>query len=101
MNLHIHGIILPENIEKDIYIVDGHITFDKKKDAKTVVKNGYIIPGLVDAHVHVNMGEDSLKENAKKHLYAICGRDKDKKKKVKLEISYIDNPFPIEEKNIK
>jgi len=70
MNLHIHGIILPENIEKDIYIVDGHITFDKKKDAKTVVKNGYIIPGLVDAHVHVNMGEDSLKENAKKHLHA-------------------------------
>src|SRR3990172_4995258 len=70
MNLHIHGIILPENIEKDIYIVDGHITFDKKKDAKTVVKNGYIIPGLVDAHVHVNMGEDSLEENAKKHLHA-------------------------------
>lgn len=38
MNLHIHGRVLPEDKEKDIYIVDGHITFQKVKDAKNVYK---------------------------------------------------------------
>ena len=77
MNLHVHGRVLPEDKEKDIYIVDGHITFQKIKDAKTVVKNGYILPGLVDAHAHLSLnspaGDDaSPKEaaeaSAKAHL---------------------------------
>ena len=69
MNLHIHGRVLPEDREKDLYIVDGHITFQKVKDAKTIIKNCYIIPGLVDAHVHLSIG-DEAKINAKKHLHA-------------------------------
>ena len=79
MNLHIHGHVLPEDIEKDIYVVEGHITFQKVKSAQTVVKNGYIIPGLVDAHAHLSInspaGDDvSPKEaaqaSATKHLHA-------------------------------
>jgi len=70
MNFHIHGWVLPEDQEKDIYVVDGHITFQQVKNAQTVVKDGYIIPGLVDAHAHLNLGENSVEENAKAHLHA-------------------------------
>ena len=68
MKLHIHGRVIPEDNEKDLYIVDGHITLKKVKDAKTVVKNGYIIPGLVDAHAHLSIsspaGDDASPQEA-------------------------------------
>lgn len=79
MNIHIHGHVLPEDIEKDVYVVNGHISFQKVKDAKTVVKNGYIIPGLVDAHAHLSIsspaGDDAspleaVQASAKAHLQA-------------------------------
>lgn len=79
MNLHIHGRVLPEDIERDLYIVNGHITFHKVKDAKMVVKNGYIIPGLVDAHAHLSINspagddaspKDAVEGSAKAHLHA-------------------------------
>lgn len=79
MNFHIHGRVLPEDKEKDIYIIDSHITFQKVKDAKTVVKNGYILPGLVDAHAHLSLnspaGENATEKvaaqaSAKAHLHA-------------------------------
>jgi imidazolonepropionase-like amidohydrolase len=69
MTVHIHGQLLPKNKESDIYITDGHISFEKVKDAKTVVKNGYIVPGLVDSHAHLSLG-DSASTNAKAHLRA-------------------------------
>ena len=70
MNLHIHGRVLPEDVEKDLFIVDGHITFQKDKNAKTVVKNGYILPGLVDAHAHLSLNSPSAEASAKIHLHA-------------------------------
>jgi imidazolonepropionase-like amidohydrolase len=50
---HLHGIVLPEGIEKDVFVVDGRITFQPQENATTLLKSGYILPGLVDAHAHL------------------------------------------------
>src|SRR5260370_40534491 len=80
MNLHIHGHVLPEDKEQDIYVVNGHITFQKVKDAKTVVKDGYILPGLVDSHAHLSLAspagdeappEERVRASARAHLHAM------------------------------
>jgi len=55
MNLHIHGHVLPGDKEQDIIVVNSHITFKKVKDAKTVVNDGYILPGLVNSHAQLSL----------------------------------------------
>jgi imidazolonepropionase-like amidohydrolase len=79
MNVHLHGHVLPEDKERDIYAVNGHITFQKVKDAKTVVKDGYILPGLVDSHAHLSLAsptgdeappEERVRAIARAHLHA-------------------------------
>ncbi len=51
--LHLHGIVLPEGIEKDVFVINGHITFQPQENATTILKAGYLLPGLVDAHAHL------------------------------------------------
>lgn len=53
MGLHLRGIILPEGLRRDVFVVDGRLTFEPVGDAQTVLSDGYIIPGLVDAHAHL------------------------------------------------
>ena len=38
--LHLHAIVLPEGIEKDVFVVNGRITFRAQEDATTVLKSG-------------------------------------------------------------
>jgi len=51
--LHLRGIVLPEGIEKDVFVVNGYITFQPQENATTILKSGYLLPGLVDAHAHL------------------------------------------------
>ena len=51
--LHLRGVPLPEGIERDIFVVDGRITFQAPEEMTTVLAGGYVIPGLVDAHAHL------------------------------------------------
>jgi len=51
--LHLHGIVLPEGVEKDVFVIHGHITFQEQENAITILKSGYLLPGLVDAHAHL------------------------------------------------
>lgn len=64
--LHLHGIVLPGGETHDVYVVDGKITFVAQPDARTLVARGYLIPGLFDAHVHLEMnspaGDDATAE---------------------------------------
>lgn len=55
-SLRIRGTVLPEGEPKDVYVVDGRITYDPPADATTVAE-GWIVPGLVDAHCHVGLDE--------------------------------------------
>ena len=50
---HLHGIVLPEGVERDVFVINGHITFQEQENATTILKSGYLLPGLVDAHAHL------------------------------------------------
>lgn len=51
--LRFTGVLLPGDIERDLYVVGGRITFEPVASAHTVTRGGYIVPGLVDAHCHL------------------------------------------------
>ena len=49
MALHVRAVCLPDDAERDLYIVDGRLTFERVPGAETVATGGYALPGLVDA----------------------------------------------------
>lgn len=51
--LRFTGVVLPGDVERDLYVVDGRLTFEAVPSAETVMRGGYIVPGLVDAHCHL------------------------------------------------
>ena len=53
--LHLHGVVLPDGDERDLWLHDGVISLEPVADAITVATSGWIMPGLVDAHCHVGL----------------------------------------------
>ncbi|OBJ28993.1 amidohydrolase family protein [Mycolicibacter heraklionensis] len=56
MALHVSGRGLPDEQPVEYWIVDGAISLEPVGGAETVFSDGWIIPGLVDAHCHVGIG---------------------------------------------
>ena len=50
--LHLRGVVLPVDEHLDVWVVDGRISTEPVPDAQTVAE-GWILPGLVDAHCHI------------------------------------------------
>ena len=61
MNLHVRGRSLPDEEPVDWWIVDGVLSAEPVAGADTVFgadgAGGWVLPGLVDAHCHVGLGE--------------------------------------------
>jgi imidazolonepropionase-like amidohydrolase len=52
--IHLHGVVLPEDEPRDIFVTDdGRISFESVPGARTVLTQGFLIPGLVDCHSHL------------------------------------------------
>ncbi|MFQ2878210.1 amidohydrolase family protein [Mycobacterium sp. TY814] len=62
MRLHVRGLALPGDIATELWIVDGRISSEPVSGADTVFDGGWILPGLVDAHCHVGLGEHGAVE---------------------------------------
>ncbi|HEY7858040.1 MAG TPA: amidohydrolase family protein, partial [Candidatus Nanopelagicales bacterium] len=63
--LHLRGVFLPEEQERDVWIVDGELTFEPYAgECQTVLRSGWVIPGLVDAHCHVGLSPQGWVEGA-------------------------------------
>lgn len=56
--LHLRGVVLPGEQERDLYVHAGRITFEPVPGAQTVLTGGWLLPGLVDAHCHVGLAND-------------------------------------------
>jgi imidazolonepropionase-like amidohydrolase len=75
--LHLRGHVLPDEMVRDVFIVDGRITFTPT-DARTIADGGYLTPGLVDAHAHLGInspdrsadGRRAAEASAHAHLRA-------------------------------
>jgi imidazolonepropionase-like amidohydrolase len=56
MVLHVRGVFLPDETERDAWVLDGRLTFTRPTgETETIARGGWIIPGLVDAHCHVGL----------------------------------------------
>jgi len=61
VRLHVRGVELPGETEIQLWIVDGRVSVEPVAGADTVFGasgGGWIVPGLVDAHCHVGLGDD-------------------------------------------
>jgi imidazolonepropionase-like amidohydrolase len=56
--LHVRGVVLPDDEERDLYVVGGRLTHDPVAGAETVATGGWVLPGLVDAHCHVGISAE-------------------------------------------
>ena len=56
MVLHVRGVFLPDETERDAWILDGRLTFTRPSgSADTIASGGWITPGFVDAHCHIGL----------------------------------------------
>jgi imidazolonepropionase-like amidohydrolase len=51
--MHLRGTVLPDGVERDLFVLDGRFTFTEQPEAETVADGGFLVPGLVDAHAHL------------------------------------------------
>jgi imidazolonepropionase-like amidohydrolase len=58
--LHVRGVLLPGDDERDLWIVNGRVRTEPVAGAETIVDGGFLLPGLVDAHCHIGLAVDDL-----------------------------------------
>ncbi|MFI9805471.1 amidohydrolase family protein [Streptomyces sp. NPDC052301] len=59
--LHVKGRVLvgPEDVRDELWVVGGRVSYDRPAAARDVITvEGWVLPGLVDAHCHVGLGPD-------------------------------------------
>ncbi|MGH9242761.1 MAG: amidohydrolase family protein [Acidimicrobiales bacterium] len=52
---HLRAHVLPDGGVRDVYVVEGRITFEPVGDATTILDGGWLLPGLVDGHAHLSL----------------------------------------------
>ncbi len=71
--LRFSGPVLPDGETRDLYVVDGHVTYEPQSGAERV--DGWIVPGLVDAHCHLGLEEHGPVGPEETEQQAILDRD--------------------------
>lgn len=74
----IRGTVLPDGDVREIFIVDGRITYQGADGVETLLEDCVLVPGLVDVHAHLTMSfpqpdlppEERAATNAAAHLDA-------------------------------
>ncbi len=70
----VSGVVLPDGEHRDLYIVDGRITLEPVPGADLMAQ-GWIVPGLVDAHCHIGLDEHGPVSDEVCEEQALCDRD--------------------------
>src|SRR5690349_16809124 len=68
------GPVLPDPQRRDLYVVDGLVTYEPQPHAELVAE-GWIVPGLVDAHCHVGLDAHGGVSDEESERQAIADRD--------------------------
>jgi len=72
--LRVRGPVLPDGEVRDLYVVDGRVTYERVASAELVAE-GWVVPGLVDAHCHVGLDENGAVPPDVQEQQAIADRD--------------------------
>ncbi|MDP3968481.1 MAG: amidohydrolase family protein [Nocardioides sp.] len=73
--LRFSGTVLPEAEPRILDVVDGRISPEPRSDAEVVATEGWIVPGLVDAHCHLGLDADGAVDEATTEEQALTDRD--------------------------
>ncbi len=68
------GPVLPDGEARELYVVDGRVTYEVQAGAETV-SEGWMVPGLVDAHCHLGLDDDGAVSDEETERQAIADRD--------------------------
>ena len=72
--LRFRGPVLPDGEARTLYVEDGRVTYEPVAGADTEVE-GWIVPGLVDAHCHIGLDDDGPLSDEDSETQAIEDRD--------------------------
>ncbi len=72
--LRFHGPVLPDGESRELFVVDGRVTYEKQAGAETAAE-GWIVPGLVDAHCHLGLDDDGAISQQATEEQALADRD--------------------------
>jgi imidazolonepropionase-like amidohydrolase len=72
--LQFTGPVLPDGEVRELYVVEGRVTYERVAGAETVA-SGWIVPGLVDAHCHVGLDADGGVDEETTEAQAVADRD--------------------------
>src|SRR5437764_3072391 len=70
----ISGVVLPEEVSCDIYVVDGQVSYVAVATAELIASNVWVVPGLVDAHCHVGLTVAGAAPQSEQEIQAIDER---------------------------
>ncbi len=74
--LHLRAVVLPEGGRRDLWVDDrGLLRADEVPGAQTLATDGWVVPGLVDAHCHVGLDADGGVDRATTESQALADRD--------------------------
>jgi imidazolonepropionase-like amidohydrolase len=68
------GPVLPDGETRELYVVDGRVTYERQAGADTVAE-GWIVPGLVDAHCHLGLDDHGAVGAEEVEEQAVADRD--------------------------
>jgi imidazolonepropionase-like amidohydrolase len=71
--LRFSGPVLPDGETRDLYVVDGNITYEPQAGAE-LAASGWIVPGLVDAHCHIGLGPEGGVSDEETEQQALADR---------------------------
>jgi imidazolonepropionase-like amidohydrolase len=94
MALHVRGVVLPDDEVRDLWLVGDRVTLQAVPGAQTVAADGFILPGLVDAHCHIGIapGGRPIESLDQARLLAAIDRDSGV-----LAIRDAGSPYPYPE----
>ncbi len=75
--LHLRGPVLlgPEEVRDEIWVIDGRISFTAPTAGETATLDGWVLPGLVDAHCHIGLDANGPVDAATAEEQAVTDRN--------------------------
>ena len=75
--LHVRGVLLPDDSERDLWLVGDRVSLRPVPDAVTVASSGFVLPGLVDAHCHIGIAPGGAPITGLEQARALAFADRD------------------------
>jgi len=75
--LHVRGVVLPDDLYRDLWLTPDRVSVEPIPGAVTVADRGYILPGLVDAHCHIGIAPGGAPITALAQARELAAVDRD------------------------